>query len=246
MDNFIYTAMTGAKGVLLAQTNNANNLSNVSTFGFKADIDHFLSEPVYGPGYPTRVYAEDARAGFDASDGNMIQTDYPLDIAINGGGWIGVQDDDGALAYTRRGDLRVSPDGILANGEGRPIVGNNGAIAVPINESVIIGSDGTVSVRPLGAAPSELVTIDRIMLVQPPSGAMEKGVDGLFRSHDQQAFELDATVRLVPGAIETSNVNPVHALVNMIEYGRSLEAQVKFFQVAEDMDSQAARIMSIS
>ncbi|MEM7209395.1 MAG: flagellar basal body rod protein FlgF [Pseudomonadota bacterium] len=246
MDNLLYIAMSGAKNVLLAQNTNANNLANANTFGFKADLDYFSSEPVYGPGHPSRAYAEDSRAGFDKTAGSLIQTGNPLDIGIGGEGWIGVQSDDGTPAYTRRGDLRVDSSGLLLNGEGRIVLGNGGPITIPPNESLVIGRDGTISIRPLGGGADELANIDRILLVNPPAAEMYKGLDGLFRMKNGEEAEPDAFVQITSGAIEASNVNAVEAIVNMIEYSRSFESQVKFLKIAEDLDTASTRLMSLN
>ena len=246
MDNLLYVAMTGAKNVMLAQSTNANNLANTSTFGFKADLDYFQSQPAYGPGHPTRVFAEDRRAGFNNESGSLIQTGRDLDVGIAGEGWIGVQADDGSVAYTRRGDLHIDAAGLMSNGEGRLVLGNGGPISIPPNESLIIGGDGTISIRPLGAGPDQLASIDRLLLVNPPREEMYKGTDGLYRLASGEEAEPDAFVNVASGSVEVSNVNTVSALVNMIEYGRSFESQVKFFQVAEEMDNSAARLMSLN
>ena len=246
MDSLLYIAMVGAKNVMLAQNTNANNLANSNTFGFKADLDYFATEPVYGPGHATRAYSVDRRAGINSEAGSLIQTGRVLDIGIAGEGWIGVLDVDGNLAYTRRGDLRVDASGLLLNGEGRLILGNGGPITIPPNESVVVGNDGTISIRPLGGGANELANIDRIYLVNPAPHEIFKGSDGLYRLLSGEQAEPDAFVRVTSGAIEASNVNPIEALVNMIEYGRNFEAQVKLFKVAEEMDSQSAKLMSVS
>lgn len=246
MDNLLYIAMVGAKNVMLAQNTNANNLANSNTFGFKADLDYFATEPVYGPGHATRAYSVDRRAGINSEAGSLIQTGRVLDIGIAGEGWIGVLDTDNKVAYTRRGDLRVNASGLLLNGEGRIVLGNGGPITVPPNESVVIGNDGTISIRPLGGGANELANIDRIFLVNPEAREIFKGSDGLYRMKNGEQAEPDAFVRVTSGAIEASNVNAIEALVNMIEYGRNFEAQVKFFRVAEEMDSKSAKLMSVS
>ncbi|PPD19229.1 MAG: flagellar biosynthesis protein FlgF, partial [Methylobacter sp.] len=63
MDRSLYIAMSGAKQTLLAQTANANNLANANTTGFKADLEQFRSQPVFGAGFPTRVYAQNENPG---------------------------------------------------------------------------------------------------------------------------------------------------------------------------------------
>ena len=95
MDRSLYIAMSGAKQTLLAQTTNANNLANAQTTGFKSDLEQFRSQPVYGAGYPTRVYAMTEKPGTDLSHGAMQTTGRDLDVAIDGDGFIAVQGADG-------------------------------------------------------------------------------------------------------------------------------------------------------
>ncbi len=126
MDKSLYIAMSGAKQTLLAQTANANNLANAQTSGFKSDLEQFRSMPVYGPGYPTRVYAMAERPGTDLSPGAIQQTGRDLDVAVEGDGWLAVQGADGKEAYTRAGDLRITPEGLLQTGTGLQVLGQDG------------------------------------------------------------------------------------------------------------------------
>ena len=107
MDKLLYVSMSGAKETLRAQAANNHNLANVSTTGFKADLSAFQSRAVSGPGYASRVYATDDTVGWDSSQGAQQATGNPLDIAVNGSGFIAVQDVTGQEAYTRAGDLHV-------------------------------------------------------------------------------------------------------------------------------------------
>ena len=95
MDRSLYIAMSGAKQTLLAQNSNANNLANMQTTGFKSDLEWFRSRPVFGAGYPTRVYAMIEKPGTNFSPGAMQTTGRDLDVAINGEGLIAVQGEDG-------------------------------------------------------------------------------------------------------------------------------------------------------
>lgn len=243
MDKLAYIAMTGAKNTLIAQSTNANNLANANTWGFKEDLDYFQSKPVYGPGHPSRAYSEDERAGFNPDAGSLIQTGRTLDVGVGGEGYMVVQTDEGLQGYSRRGDLRVDPNGLLKDGAGRLIIGNGGPIAVPPHESMVIGRDGTISIRPQGGGTAELVTLDRILLVNPAPDQLEKGDDGLLRMKDGSQAEPDAFVQVISGALESSNVNTVEAMVNMIEYARGFEAQTKFLKVAESVDEASSRLM---
>ncbi len=245
MDRMLYVAMSGAKQIMLAQAVNNNNLANVSTAGFRADLDAFRSMPVFGPGYPSRVYTMTERPGTDMSAGALTTTGRELDVAVNGQGWIAVQAPDGSEAYTRAGDLRVSVNGQLETGAGHPVMGNGGPIAVPPFDKIEIGSDGTISILPIGQAPSALAVVDRIKLVNPLQRDMEKGVDGLMRVKGSDAAP-DATVSLAGGVLESSNVNAVEAMVKMIELSRHYETQIKMMRVAQENDVAATQMMRMS
>ncbi len=244
MDRMLYVAMSGAKQIMLAQAVNNNNLANVSTAGFRADLDAFRSMPVFGPGYPSRVYTMTERPGTDMSSGALTTTGRELDVAVNGQGWITVQAPDGSEAYTRAGDLRVSVNGQLETGAGHPVMGNGGPIAVPPFEKIEIGADGTISILPVGQAPNALAVVDRIKLVNPLQRDMEKGVDGLMRVKNSRGdVAPDATVSLAGGVLESSNVNAVEAMVKMIELSRHYETQIKMMRVAQDNDVAATQMM---
>lgn len=242
MDKAIYLAMTGAKANLLAQASNAHNLANVNTTGFRADVDRFISEPVYGPGHPSRVYSEGETVGYNDNNGTLQQTGRELDIGIANKGWIAVQTEAGEEAYTRRGDLQIQADGLLVNGAGQIVLGNGGPISIPPNEDLIIGTDGTITVKPIGGGIEQAV-IDRILLVSNDGVELQKGQDGLFRTATGEALPPDGNIKVFSGMLESSNVNAVEAMVKMIEYARNYEAQVGFFREIEKMDSASAKLL---
>lgn len=246
MDRSLYIAMSGAKQTLLAQTANANNLANSQTTGFKSDLEQFRSMPVFGAGYPTRVYAMTERPGTDLSHGSMQTTGRDLDVAINGEGYIAVEASDGTEAYTRAGDLRVTPEGLLENGTGLKIIGQNGPISVPPADKVTIGSDGTISIVPLGGNATVLAVIDRIKLVKPALDNLEKRNDGLLHIKDNQPVEASADVNLAQGVLEGSNVNPIEAMVGMIELSRNFELQTKVMKNADENSAQSAKLMQMA
>jgi flagellar basal-body rod protein FlgF len=243
MDRLLYVAMSGAKETLLAQATNNGNLANVATTGFRADLQQFRSMPVFGDGYPTRVYALTERPGIDFNPGSIVQTGRDLDVAVNGEGWIAVQDKNGQEALTRAGDFRTDVNGFLTTGTGLPVMGDGGPIAIPPAEKIMIAADGTISIRPQGAGPNELVTVERIKLANPDQTDLIKGKDGLIRLQSGEAAEADASVRLVQGAIEGSNVNAVDAMVNLIELQRRFELQVKMMKAADEAAQQSAAIL---
>jgi flagellar basal-body rod protein FlgF len=246
MDKSLYIAMSGAKQTLLAQTANANNLAHSQTTGFKSDLEQFRSMPVFGPGFPTRVYAMTERPGTNLAAGSLQSTGRELDVAVNGEGWLAVQDGKGKEAYTRAGDLRITPEGMLQNGAGLPILGQDGPIAVPPSQKLEIGSDGTISMVPLGGRPSNVVVLDRIKLVKPAPDTLEKGNDGLMHAKDGKTAAPSAEVTLVQGALEGSNVNAIGAMVEMIELAKNFELQTKVMKSADENAGASARLMQMA
>jgi len=245
MDEMIYLAMTGAKQTEYAQAINTNNLANVSTTGFRADLHSFSSVPIEGPGVETRINAVVDSYGTDFSQGAIATTGRDLDVAVRGEGFIAVQAADGTEAYTRAGDLRVEAGGLLSTGAGHLVMGNGGPVAIPPNSSLLIGGDGTISIQPLGQGPETLGIVDRIKLVNPDTALLQKGSDGLLRMADDQAAAADASVSLISGALEQSNVNVAKTLVNMIELARQYEMQVNVIKQSEENADAAAQMMSL-
>jgi len=246
MDRLIYVAMSGAKETMMAQANNSNNLANANAPGFLADLQQFRSMPVFGDGFPTRVYGLSERPATDFTHGDQVHTGRDLDVAIAGEGWFALQARDGSEAYSRRGDLKLDVNGLLTTGNGLPVIGNSGPIAIPPAAQLDIGPDGTISIVPLGQSASEIAVIDRIKMVNPPSDQLVKGTDGLLRLNSGEPADADAVLRLNSGVFEGSNVNIVNAMVDMIELSRRYEMQVKMMQTAKTMEESSTRIMRMS
>ncbi len=246
MDKSIYVAMSGAKETLRAQAANNHNLANVSTNGFRADLTAFMSRAVEGPGYESRAYATTSTVGWSRDSGALMTTGRDLDVAVNGEGWIAVQGADGREAYTRAGDLRVDASGQLRNGSGLAVMGDSGPLAVPPNASLMVGTDGTISIVPLGQGPETVSSVGRIKLVNPPAETLERGTDGLFRLKDGTDAPPEVTVQLATGALESSNVNAASAMVNMIELSRQFDMQLKSIKTAEEDARSAASLLRLA
>jgi len=236
--------MTGAKQIMQAQAVNNHNIANVNTVGFRADAVSFVSQPIYGMGYPTRVNAVASDGGTDYSTGVMQSTGRELDVAVNGKGYIAVQGLDGKEAYTRAGDLRVTADGAVTTASGLPVLTEQGPLNVPPATDVTIGSDGTVSVLPLGLTPSAISQTDVVKLVNPPEQSLQKGDDGLLRLKDGTKAPTDPTVRLSSGMLESSNVTAAQSLINMIELQRLYEFQIKSMTSSDQNEQTAEQLMS--
>jgi flagellar basal-body rod protein FlgF len=238
--------MTGAKQIMQAQAVNNHNIANLSTIGFRADAVSFASQPIYGPGYATRVNAVAGDAGTDFSAGVMESTGRDLDIAVNGKGFIAVQGSDGTEAYTRAGDLRVTPTGAVTTASGLAVLTQSGPLIIPPSTVVNIGGDGTVSAVPQGSAPFAITQVDRIKLVNPPTQDLQKGDDGLLRLKSGGKAKVDDTVSVTSGMLESSNVNAAQSLISMIELQRLYEFQIKSINSTDSNEQSAERMMLTS
>lgn len=246
MDKMLYVSMTGAQNNTMGLRAHANNLANVSTSGFRRDFEQARSMPLFGESYPARVFAMSERPATDFRPGSLQETGRDMDVAIGGKGWIAVQAPDGSEAYVRTASLNIDALGMLRTGNGFPVMGNAGPIAVPPEQKVEIGQDGTISIRALGEDPNVLAEVDRIKLVNPDPKSMEKGADGLIRVKGQPEVAADATVQVTSGFLEASNVNAVEEMTAILSLSRQFELSVKMMRTAEDNSSAMARVLQIS
>jgi flagellar basal-body rod protein FlgF len=241
MDRMIYLSMSGAKAAMQRQEVLANNLANVSTNGFRAELAAFRAVPVQGSGASTRVYALESTVGASFEPGAVVPTGRALDVAMKGNAWLAVQGLDGTEAYTRAGALDVDAQGQLVTRNGLTVLGDGGPIVIPPNAEASIASDGTVSAR---AANGRSTTVGRLKLVTPETpAALSRGPDGLFRAAEGD-LSADATARLQDGALEGSNVSAIETMVAMISAARQFEHQMKLLQTAERQEQTAAKLLS--
>ena len=239
MDRMIYLSMAGAKMNMQRQEVLSHNLANVSTTGFRAELQAVRAVPVRGDGASTRVYALDTTVGYDDSAGPINFTGRALDVAMRGKSMLAVQGLDGTEAYTRAGSLVVDAQGNLVTHSGLQVLGDGGPINIPPNTQPSIGPDGTVSVRQQGGITTP---VGRLKLVT-PEAKLTRGDDGLFRSPNGD-LPADPVAQLQDGALEGSNVNPIETMVSMIAAARQFETQMKMMQTAEQDEKAAAQLLS--
>ena len=245
MDKYLYVAMTGASQNALAQKAHANNLANISTNGFQRDLEQARSMPVFGDSFPARAFALTERPGTDFSPGAMIETGRDLDVAVSGNGWMAVQTPDGSEAYVRSASMNVDALGVLRAGNGMPIMGNGGPIAVPPQQKIEVGADGTISIRAMGEDPRMMAEVDRIKLVNPDIKSLTKGLDGMIHTTNGQPADADVNVRVVSGFLEGSNVNAVEEMTSVLALSRQFELHVKMMNTAKEGDEAMARVLQI-
>jgi flagellar basal-body rod protein FlgF len=246
MDRLIYVAMTGAKNMLLQQATNSQNLANISTSGFRAQIDSFRAVPVVGAPLPTRTYAVDTTVATDFRPGAVHPTGRVLDVAIMGQGWLAVQGPDGREAYTRSGSLQINVNGVLQTRDGLNVLSDGGTISIPPDTEITIAKDGTISTVPTDNKKNQMTEVGRIKLVNPPEENLVRGNDGLFRLKTPGAAPADENVFLNPGALETSNVNAAEAMVNMINLQRQFDMQIKLLQDADQNAAKASQLLNLN
>jgi flagellar basal-body rod protein FlgF len=248
MDRALYIAMSGAKQNVVSQTAHSNNLANASTTGFRSDYTQSRAQPVFGDHFPTRAFAMAERPASDLGQGPLQQTGRQLDVAIEGPGWFVVQGADGEEAYTRAGDLAVDAQGRLMNSRGLQLIGDGGPIELPPFETIEIGRDGIISIRPQGAGPETVAEVVQLSLVNPDGKTLEKGTDGLFRIRDRQPGDpganVDPNMSLVNGFVEGSNVNAVTELTQVLAMNRQYEMQIKLMKTADDNSAAATQLLS--
>jgi len=239
MDALIYTAMSGAERALHAQQVHANNLANLETGGFRADLELATSQAVPGFGYDARHFGELQANSMSTKSGALRQTGRELDVAIAGDGFLAVQW-QGGEAYTRAGAITVSDTGALSI-NGLPLMGDGGPIVLPPFTQVAVAADGTISVQTPGS--TEMQPVDRLKLVKPDAENLTKNVAGLVVTRTGEPAPVDETVAVRSGHLEGSNVSAVEEMVATMDLNRSFEMQMKLFTAADSMADAGNRLI---
>ena len=246
MDRLIYTAMSGAKQILEQQATVSNNLANVSTNGFRAQMDTFRAVPVVSNGLPTRTFVVDSTVGSDFRVGPLQQTGRALDVALEGQGWLAVERADGTEGYTRSGSLKINENGVLQTQSGLNVLSDAGPITIPPDIVLSIAKDGTISTVEAGSKPGVSIQLARMKLVNPEQATLVRSDDGLFVTKDGQPADVDANVTVAAGYVESSNVNAVDAMVNMISLARQFELHMNLLKHAESNAAKATEFLALN
>ncbi|AJA10808.1 flagellar basal-body rod FlgF [Sphingopyxis fribergensis] len=245
MDRLIYTSLTAMRGSMSRQTAIANNLANAETPGFRADMANAQTLWLDGSGLDARAMSSEEVLGADMRAGTITSTGRDLDIAMQGDALLVVQAKNGEEAYTKRGDLQISPSGLLTTGDGHPVQGGQGPVTIPPADAITIDQEGRVWIVPQGGDPENPQEVDRLRLATPTGSDIAKGLDGLFRVKGGGILPDDPEARLLTRSIEGSNVSATSALVEMIEASRSWDTQLKMIGDVRDMDSATASLMQL-
>lgn len=245
MDKLVNTALTAMRGAMARQTAISNNLANVNTTGFRAEIVNAEARWIEGQTFKARAERSEQVVGADMAGGALTETGNPLDIAMDGDALLAVQTPDGDEGYTRRGDLRLSDSGLLTTGDGHPVLGQGGPITLPPADSIRIDKNGAIWVVPRGGDPRSPQQADQLKLTSAKGSDIAKGLDGLFREANGGALPGDPFATVTSGTLEGSNVNATRALVDMIDASRAWETQIKMIETAKQMDDSGAGLMRL-
>lgn len=239
MDKMIFTAVSGAEHTLRAQQVHANNLANMDTTGFRANLELATSKSQGGYGYDDVHLAQTQADAISTKSGTLRETGRALDVAINGSGYLVVANAD-SEAYTRSGAIDIDANGALSVG-GRALLGDGGQIVLPPHTAVEIGSDGTVSVLAEGATTMQVV--NKLRLVNGDGPELTKNEAGLIVARNGAALAADANVKLSARTLEGSNVSAIEEMVATMALNRSFEMQMKLFQSSDKMNEAGNRLL---
>ncbi|MEI7531537.1 MAG: flagellar basal-body rod protein FlgG [Betaproteobacteria bacterium] len=256
----LWIAKTGLEAQQTQMDVISNNLSNVSTNGFKksrAVFEDLLYQNVRQPGAQSSQQTQ-LPSGLQLgtgvkpvaterifSQGNLQQTSNPTDLAVSGQGFFQVSMPDGTYSYTRDGGFQVNNQGQLVTASGYPL---NPAITIPANaQSFTVGRDGTVSVTlPNTAAPSTVGQIQLTTFIN-PGGLMAMG-ENLYSATSvagnpvTSAPGVNGAGTIQQGFVETSNVNVVEEMVNMIQTQRAYEMNSKAVTTSDQMLQKLSQV----
>lgn len=253
MNSALWVSKTGLDAQQTRMNTVSNNLANANTTAFKrgrAAFEDLMYQNIRQVGGQTSQETE-SPSGLNQGtgvrvvsteklfgQGNMIQTENPLDVAIEGDGFFEIRLPDGSQAYTRDGSFQLSSEGEMVTSSGYAL--EPGIQIPPGAQSVTIGSDGTVSAQLSGQAePVQVGTIQLTNFIN-PGGLQPRGKNLYVQTAASGAPEpgtpgFNGLGTLQQGALESSNVNVVEEMVNMIETQRAYEINSKAISSADQM-----------
>jgi len=249
MDRLAFTAVSAVNEQRIARQQLVHEIANVNTVGFKRSYDSSLKAmQAQGAGHPTRfqplAFSIDL---IQLAAGPVMVTGRPLDVAMSHESVLGVTAANNELAFTRRGDLRISPTGILEIGSGQAVRGEGGGpITVPQGFVISIGDDGSVFASDPAQAGVRPQVVGRMLLRDASQTRLIRREDGLFSVEGRPGGDITNGTKLpalVTNALEGSNVNAIGAMVKMLDQARTFEAQIRVVKEARSNDESGATML---
>lgn len=249
MDRLVFNSSAAIREQASVRQSLVNELANIATTGFKRSYEVALrSVKAEGDGFDTRFQSQAVSDQLiQLNPGPVMATGRPLDIAIAGKAVLGVQAANGELAFSRRGDLRLGVNGTLEDGQGRLVLGQGGPITVPPGFLLSINPDGTVFATDPAQPNAPSVFIDQLLLRDASQVDLRRRADGLFMVDGQPPGSDFGSgpepTRVIPQALEGSNVNAVTTMVKLMDHSRTFEAQIRVIKEAKSLDESGSSMM---
>lgn len=252
MDRLAFNAAATINEQRLARQVLSHEMANINTTGFKRSYEVSLKAfKADGQGFDSRHQPQAVNKDLiQLRPGPLIATGRELDILMNDQTVLGVNAPNGELAFTRRGDLRVNANGVLETGVGHVVRGEDGPVTVPSGFKVSISGDGGVyAIDPAQPGVQQPVLITRLLLRDASQTPLSRREDGLYKV-DGQPAGTDIAAGPLPtsvttNALEGSNVNPMEAMVKLIEQSRSFEHQVRLIKESKSNDESGASMLKL-
>ncbi|MBE1159542.1 flagellar basal-body rod protein FlgG [Dyella acidiphila] len=253
MFSSLWIAKTGLDAQQTQMDVISNNLANASTTGFKTSRASFQDMMYQNEGQPGSQTTQQTEApsglllgtgvkvvGSEKlfTQGAITQTGNPLDVAVQGNGFIQVSLPDGTVAYTRDGSLHEDSTGQVVTADGYPLVPS---ITLPANvNSITIGTDGTVSATSNGSTTPTQIGVVQLANFVNPAGLEPMGQNLYLETESSGTAQtgqpgLNGMGTLAQGSLESSNTNVVEEMVNMIQAQRTYEMNSKSISAVDDM-----------
>jgi flagellar basal-body rod protein FlgF len=254
MDRLAFNAVAAINEQRIATQMTINELANVTTVGFKSSFEAALRATGFnGAGLSSRQQPQAISEDYiNMKPGELMATGNKLDIALTDSTVLGVSAPNGELAFTRRGDLRLTANGTLENGSGHPVRGRGGAvITAPPGVSLTIESDGSVfGTDPVATANVPPVLLGNLLLRDASQTKLQRRTDGLYQVAGAPAGQDIKPGPILPGltagGLEGSNVNAMGVMVKLIEQSRSFEQQINMIKEAKTTDESGSTMMKSS
>jgi flagellar basal-body rod protein FlgF len=252
MDRLAFNAAAAIDEQRLSRQMTTNELANVTTIGFKRSYEVAMRAiKVEGAGLTTRLQPQSISSDvIQLKPGALMATGNPTDVAMNGSTVMAVSAPNGELAFTRRGDLRVNPAGVLENSVHQVARGQGGGpITIPPGLSVSINPDGSVyAIDRAQVGVAQPILIDRLLLRDASTTPLERRQDGLFGPVGRLGADIvnGAVIpSLTPSALEGSNVNAMEVMVRLMDQSRSFEQQVRNIKEAKTVDESGTSMLKL-
>ena len=254
MDRLAFNAAAAINEMRVGRQMTTNELANVATPGFKRSFESaMMTLKVQGAGFESRLQPQSyASDNINMKPGVIIKTGRDLDVAMDDQTVMGVTAQNGELAFTRRGDLKLNGKGVLEMGTGALVRGQSGGpITIPPGFFVKISKDGSVyATNPAQAGVAAPVLIDKILLRDASQVSLERREDSLYKIVGKPVNEdipvTGKLATLTPETLEGSNVNAMEVMVKLMDQSRSFEMQVNVIKQNKDVDESGGTMMRAS